>query len=512
MKIKKLICVLCCGSVCLILASCGKFSPEDIDFGSDCEVVKSNDDIATVECEEPDEIFKSVNGENNPLLTNIFCADPTSVEYEGRLYVYGTNDNQQYLEKGDSNNTYEKIKSFVIMSTDDMVNWQYEGLINTAEIAPWIYASWAPSICSRVEDDGKTHFYLYFSNSGAGVGVLTATNPAGPWTDPLGAPLIYAGMDGLENCPYPFDPGVVIDDEGNGWLAFGGGVARTGTKYMPGVSRICKLGKDMISVDGEIAEIPAPYFFEASELNYINGTYVYTYNTSWESRVEWDIASAVSAPTACSMSYMTTKTPLDSESWEYKDYYLKNPGELGMEYSNNHTHLQKFNDKYYLFFHTMILQKERGITQGFRSLCSYEAVVDEENVTISRLEATRIGTPQIKMFDPYQINEAENAFLTNCEYVSDDSGIAAKCKDNTVIAVKGCDFGNGSKAFAAKVCGKGTIEIRLDSFDGEKVGAISFDNTEAQAVYTDIKIDGTHDVFFVFSGKFAFDKWSFYSR
>ena len=33
----------------------------------------------------------------NPISANVFCADPTAVEYEGRLYVYGTNDHEQYL-------------------------------------------------------------------------------------------------------------------------------------------------------------------------------------------------------------------------------------------------------------------------------------------------------------------------------------------------------------------------------------------------------------------------------
>ena len=33
----------------------------------------------------------------NPISGNIFCADPTAVEFEGRLYVYGTNDHEQYL-------------------------------------------------------------------------------------------------------------------------------------------------------------------------------------------------------------------------------------------------------------------------------------------------------------------------------------------------------------------------------------------------------------------------------
>ncbi|MBR2199249.1 MAG: hypothetical protein IJ894_00645, partial [Bacteroidales bacterium] len=37
-------------------------------------------------------------GDANPIIDYMFCADPTAVEYDGRLYVYGTNDHQQYEE------------------------------------------------------------------------------------------------------------------------------------------------------------------------------------------------------------------------------------------------------------------------------------------------------------------------------------------------------------------------------------------------------------------------------
>lgn len=108
-----------------------------------------------------------------------FVQDPTSVEYNGRLYVYGTNDHQQYQE--DTENDYDQIRSLVVFSTDDMVNWIYHGRIEVGEIAPWIANSWAPSITSRVEEDGLTHFYLYFANSGQGVGVTTSTDPVEGW-------------------------------------------------------------------------------------------------------------------------------------------------------------------------------------------------------------------------------------------------------------------------------------------------------------------------------------------
>ena len=206
---------------------------------------------------------------NNPISPDFYCADPTAVKYNGRLYVYGTNDHQQFEEAGpDVDNTYEKIKSLLVFSTDDMVNWTYHGEINVGEIAPWIMASWAPSIVSREEEDGKTHFYLYFSNSGIGTGVITSTDPVTGWTDPLGHCLVTGDTPGLSDCPNPFDPGAVIDDNGVGWLSFGAGKASDGTDYMPNSVRIVKLGDDMLSFASDFEKIPAPYSFEASELNY----------------------------------------------------------------------------------------------------------------------------------------------------------------------------------------------------------------------------------------------------
>ena len=512
MKLIKRITAIAVGLSLMNITACGAQAGEgvrvtDLSLTVD-SIVKSSGISATVTDYSPKALFKAKQGLESPLLTNIFCADPTAVEYNGRLYVYGTNDNQQYLEKSDSDNTYECIKSFVIISTDDMVNWRFEGIIDTAAIAPWIYASWAPSVTSRVEEDGLTHFYLYFSNSGAGVGVLTATDPAGHWSDPLGKPLIYAGMEGLTDCPNPFDPGVCIDGDGVGWLAFGGGRADNGTDYLPGSMRICRLGSDMISVDSDFVKIKAPYSFEASELNYIGGTFVYTYNSSWDSRDRWDI-TGTEAPSACSMCYMTTKTPLDSDSWEYKGQYLKNPGDLGLGYSNNHTHLQKFDGDYYLLYHTLTLDKELKTDHGFRSLCVAPVEVNEKKAVISECEADLKGDMQIKRFDPYSVCRAETAYLTDCDYIEDDGEIYVKCSENGVIALKNVDFKGGSEIFAANVRGKGSIEIRLDSFDSEPAAVISFDCDDFTAVYDEVEIKKVHDVYFVMSGEFEMDEWQF---
>lgn len=85
------------------------------------------DNISEIRSKEP--------SNTNPLISNIFCADPTSVEYDGRLYIYGTCDHQQYEAAGaDGSNTYEHIKSLVMLSTDDMVNYTYHGRINVEEV------------------------------------------------------------------------------------------------------------------------------------------------------------------------------------------------------------------------------------------------------------------------------------------------------------------------------------------------------------------------------------------
>ena len=442
----------------------------------------------------------------NPISPSIFCADPTAVEYDGRLYVYGTNDQQQ-SEEG-TKNDYAHIKSLVVFSTDDMVNWIYHGRIEVDKIAPWITNSWAPSIASRVEEDGLTHFYLYFSNAGGGVGVITSTDPVGPWTDPLGEPLVYQNMPGLENCPAPFDPGVCIDENGTGWLTFGGGNAADGGVVHTNVPKVARLGADMLSFDSEFVSIDAPYFLEASELNYIDGTYYYTYCNDWQNRNKWDRKDIPEPPT-CSMAYMTTKTPLDADSWEYRGAYFYNAGqnadgESGMRWANNHTHFCEYQGTNYIVHHTLLLEELAGGTAGFRSIMVDYLPMNAADGEIPITAATRHGVSQIKLLDPYAENSGAVMFTSADIGYTDGNDPAAKSKaDGAWIYVKGADFGYGASAFTADVKGKGRIEVRLDSISGEAVSFIEFDNADYAKVRSAefSQFDGrNHNIYLVFSG------------
>ena len=460
---------------------------------------------------------KLTSNDANPLLDFMFTADPTAVEYNGRIYVYATNDHQQYEKVGkDGKNTYEQIRTLVMMSSDDMVNWTYHGLIDTAKLAPWSQNSWAPSIASRLEADGKTHFYLYYSNGGGGSAVLTSTSPVGPWSDPLGKNIVDRSVPGVD-VGAPFDPGVLIDDQGTGWLSFGAGTPKT--KYMPDNARIVKLGADMISLASNIAKIPAPYFNEASDLNFINGTWVYSYCTSWDERTEWPYNN-IDKPTACNISYMTSKTPLVPESWKYRDNYFKNTGDVGVgPMTNNHTHLFKFKEKYYLAYHAMYLQDYFGTKGGFRNVGIEEMQVDEKNVNFPMVKATFKGPAQISPLNPFVLQQAETTAGTSgqvqFEAIGNVGNMAATGKaDKQCLMVKGADFSKQLPSkFEARVKGKGRIDVYVNNLKGKAIVSLTCDANEWITLSKKIghKIDkGTVNIYFVFEGEnFMFDEWKF---
>ena len=100
--------------------------------------------------EEPLVLLQSYKkeGENNPLYTQRFGADPGVMEYGGRLYVYMTDDLIQRDSLGNvQENTYGSIRCLNCISSDDLVNWTDHGRIAVAGAggaAPWARNSWAP--------------------------------------------------------------------------------------------------------------------------------------------------------------------------------------------------------------------------------------------------------------------------------------------------------------------------------------------------------------------------------
>lgn len=466
------------------------------------------------------------NANNNPVSANVFCADPTALEYNGRLYVYGSNDHQEFMANGKKgDNSYGNIKSIVVFSTDDMVNWTFHGTIDTKKLcASWTPGawykgygvSWAPSVTWRHnESNGKDEFFLYFCNSSHGVGVLKAESPVGPWTSPNKELMVHYDTPGANamGTNANFDPGVTIDDNGVGWLSFGG-LGPNG--IMPEAARIIKLKPSMTEVDGSAVKIPAPYHFEANELNVIGGKYVYTYCSNWAERTtaDWNTyrsehPTSASAPGGGTMCYMVSDNPLDPSSWTFKGYY--GPGVAG----NNHSHLQKFQGKYYHIYHdhgSILLDamKKGGAVDAsagdYRSICVNKATVNESSATVSLVTLSHEGVTQIRNVNAYEWQQAET--MANCGGVNYEDftniqkngkistlgndaseNMQVQMKEGSWINVRSVDYGtDGAAQITLRAKGTATIEIRNGSSSRTKVTTITFSSTDMAEQTFDLPI------------------------
>ena len=496
--------------------------------------------------------FKAT-GNANPISGCVFCADPTALEYNGRLYVYGSNDSQEFVANGKKGeNSYGKIKSLVVFSTDDMVNWTFHGTIDAAKLCsswtgnPWYKGfmnSWAPSVTWRTTEDGKEEFFLYFANTSHGVGVLKANSPVGPWTSPLKASLINRDTPGALPCNWIFDPGVVIDENGTGWLSFGGGDPNeNGTNIQPNNARIIKLKPSMIELDGSAVKIPAPYHFEASELNILDGKFVYTYCSNWADRkdADWnkykqEQGITVPKPETCTMCYMVSDSPMEPNSWKYKGVYGPHASA-----PNNHSHLHKYQGTYYHIYHSGALldgmKNAKAVDSNastYRSICVDQATVNETTQTIDKVTLTTKGVAPLKPLDPYQLQQAESMAscggvnyedFKNIKPITSKNTMGNDASENMYIkmasgswtSLRNVNFGEtGARSFLFRTKGTGTFEIRKAS-KSAPIATMEFSSTDWQDHVMELDpavFKGTFQfLFLVFTQaeNVQFDAWQFF--
>ncbi|WP_301539654.1 carbohydrate-binding protein [Paenibacillus sp. NEAU-GSW1] len=465
-------------------------------------------------------------GNANPLFTQKFGADPFAMVYDGRVYVYMTNDVFEYNADGTiKDNGYSQINKITVVSSDDMVNWTDHGEILAAGsqgAAKWANNSWAPSAAHKTID-GKEKFFLYFADSANGIGVLSADSPIGPFTDPIGKALVNRSTPGASNVTWLFDPAVLVDDDGSGYLYFGGGVP-TGKEADPGTARVAKLGADMISLDlsaseGTVKPINPPWLFEDSGIHKYNGKYYYSYCTNFSSGHPADI------PTGA-IAYMVSDNPMGP--FTYVKTFLPNPAAFFGVGGNNHHSIFEFNGEWYITYHAQTLAKAMaesgtvpqmgGQPHGYRNTHINKVSFDEDGV-IQNITADYAGVPQIKNVDPYTRVEAETIGWNggiSTEKITEPGAMVSSINlavsninDGDWTAVSQVDFGDaGAGVFKANIASGssgGTIELHIDSADGPLIGTVPISNTGGenswQTEATTISgAAGVHDLYMVFRG------------
>ena len=145
----------------------------------------------------------------NPIVEGWY-ADPEGAVFNNEYWVFPT-----YSAE------YKDQLHFDAFSSKDLVKWtKHENVLTNKEITWAWQAMWAPSV---VENNGKYYFFfgandIQNNDEKGGIGVAVADNPAGPYKDLLGCPLI----DKIVNGAQPIDQFAFKDTDGKWYLIYGG--------------------------------------------------------------------------------------------------------------------------------------------------------------------------------------------------------------------------------------------------------------------------------------------------
>ena len=529
---------------CVLLSSCGEGErdmPEESvstekeaseDQSAEQKEQESGENLETAGDEDRQEdIFKNMKytesykkfTDTNPIMTQRFGADPYGMVYGDRVYFYMTADAFEYDGAGEiKENSYGKIQSINVVSTDDMMNFTDHGSIAVAGekgAAKWAHNSWAPAAAWK-EVDGKVKFFLYFADNGGGIGVLESDSPVGPFTDPVGKALISRQTPNCADVLWLFDPAVLVDDDGRAYLYFGGGVPE-GKVADPGTARVVELGEDMISIKGEPEVIDVPYLFEDSGIHKAGNKYYYTYCTNWQVDEAGTLKYGIHNAEIVSLESDSPMGP-----FVFKERILENPGTFCGLYGNNHHCVFSFQDRWYITYHSRVLEKAMGVEHGYRCTNIDEFTMGEDG-TIGVIRQTASGREQLKNVDPYRENNASNmamnAGLDTAPLEDGEPGtmILTGIDSGDYMKVQGVDFGeNGPeslecllRAEAGAELSSCAVRVSVDMPWGD---VIAWLNPEAGEGFTacraslEKKITGVHDLYFVFGGSgYEMKSWKF---
>ena len=449
---------------------------------------------------------------SNPIMTSRLTADPYAMEYNGRIYVYGTNDSQQYEKTPDADNNYSKINTINVYSSADMVNWTDHGAIPVAGskgAAKWASNSWAPAACHKTIN-GKEKFFLYFADNGSGIGVLEADSPTGPWRDPIGKQLISRETPGCSGSEigWLFDPAVLVDDDGTVYLYFGG-IGDTTDKpedfiKNPKCGRVVKLADDMVSLDGDPVTIDAPYMFEDSGINKIGDKYYYSYCTNWTDFSGRD----ENVPTA-NIAVMESDNPMTG--FKFVGCVLKNPGTYFGASGNNHHCFAEFKGTWYAFYHTKKDTLALGTKGDYRT--TYADILNlgengnftNKDGSVADTKMTAKGVTAVGTVNPYNTIEAESFAIAN------QVGTIANSEASSNALWNGANYSLYNTEVGSYI-GVANVDFVDDgaSTVSMKLSDTSMTEYKECVAALNKKVTGEHTVYFVFEKTNVLtDSWKF---
>ena len=440
---------------------------------------------------------------HNPCITQKFSADPGVMEYNGRIYVYSTQDGnlQTYTP---AKNVYSKITSLNIMSSADLVNWSDHGTYEIAGskgVAKWAANAWAPTAAHKIIN-GRERFFLYFANNAGGIGVVVSDSPLGPWSDPLGHALISRSTPN-SNVEWLFDPAVFVDNDGTGYLYYGGGVP-SGKDANPNTIRAVKLGNDMISLAGTPVNINAPWVFEDSGINKIGNKYFYSYCTNWSGGPYGNAR----------IGFMTSYNPLGP--FTFKGTCFNNPGEFFGSSGNNHHTIISFKGKVYIFYHAEWLNKQAyGQALGYRTT-HVDLMNLNSNGELGNAIGSLTGVKQLSNVNPYSYIYFNTMAWQGGATIYGTGNAFVGLNRGDWTGISHIDFGTGAKSItveAGSVNGA-VIKVCIGKQTGPTLAFVTIPKTNDNFKFTKItstvkNAEGVKNVFFVASNDIVLNAFKF---
>jgi hypothetical protein len=353
---------------CTILMSCN----------NEGEKTATND---TAQAEKKEATADSLKPISQPLISDIYTADPSAHVFNGKIYIYPSHDYEAGIPQDDLGSHFA-MKDYHILSMDAIDGKVTDhGVGLDIKDIPWAGRQlWAPDAAFN-----NGTYYLYFpvkdKQDVFRIGVATSSSPTGPFKAEA-KPI--AGS-------YSIDPSVFKDDNGTYYMYFGGiwggQLQRWSTgKYVgkdeypaddqPALSaKVVKLSKDMLSFDGKPQDVKIldetgkqltakdnnRRFFEASWMHKYNGKYYFSYSTGDTHFICYAIGDSPTGP------------------FTYKGVIL-NP----VQGWTNHHSIIELNGKWYLFYHDVQLSGQTHL----------------RNIKVTELHYNADGS--IKTIDPYK--------------------------------------------------------------------------------------------------------------
>jgi len=288
---------------------------------------------------------------SEPLISNIYTADPSAHVFNGKIYIYPSHDIDAGIPEND-NGDHFAMRDYHILSMDRIGGKVTDyGVALDIKNIPWAGRQlWAPDAAFK-----NGTYYLYFPVKDKSdifhIGVATSKTPKGPFK---AQPQPIKGS-------YSIDPAVFIDKDGAAYMYFGGiwggQLQRWASgKYNPNGSKtdlqndkapalnckVVKLKGNMLEFDGPVRDAlivdSAGHpllggdhnrrFFEGSWMHVYNGKYYLTYSTG----------------NTHYLAYAIGRSPLGP--FTYAGHFMD-----PVQGWTTHHSIIKFQGKWYIFYH-----------------------------------------------------------------------------------------------------------------------------------------------------------------